>query len=119
MKKGILAMLLAFATMSAFAQRQGSGGTPEERAKMQTTSLTESLKLTEAQQKQVYTLNLERATKMKEMRDAQNQDREAMKTSMQAYETALEKVLTPEQLKQHQANIAERRKNGPRRDNNQ
>ena len=104
MKKGILAMLLAFATMSVFAQRQGSGGTPEERAKMQTTSLTESLKLTEAQQKQVYTLNLER---------------EAMKTSMQAYETALEKVLTPEQLKQHQANIAERRKNGPRRDNNQ
>jgi protein CpxP len=119
MKKGIIAILLAFVTMGAFAQRQGPGGTPEERAKMQTASLTESLKLTKEQQKQVYTINLERATKMQEMRNLQNQDREAMKTAMQAYETELEKILTPEQLKKHQTDLAERRKNGPKRNVNQ
>ena len=104
-------MLLAFASMTAFAQRQ-DGRTPEQRAENQTKTMTENLQLTEDQQKQVYALNLTRAKKMAEMREAQNQDRSEMRASMEAFNAELAKVLTAEQQEKYKTMLAERRGNG-------
>jgi periplasmic protein CpxP/Spy len=124
MKKGLIAIMLAFASITVFAQRPDANATPEERAKTQTASLTESLKLTEDQQKQVYSLNLDRAKKMQEMRASQNGDRTQMRESMEKFNTDLAKVLTPEQQEKYKKIMEERRGNrggggggggGPRR----
>ncbi|WP_254411229.1 DUF4890 domain-containing protein [Dyadobacter diqingensis] len=112
MRKGIIAMMLAFASISAYAQRDNAKLTPEARAENQTKSLTESLGLTEEQQKQVYTLNLTRAQKMEEMRNSQDVDRSKMRESMEAFNTELQKVLTPEQQEKYKTVMEERRKNG-------
>jgi len=112
MKKGIIAIMLAFASISAFAQRDNAKMTAEARAENQTKSLTESLKLTEEQQKQVYALNLSRAQKMDEMRNSQDADRSKMRESMEAFNTELQKVLAPEQQEKYKAAMEERRKNG-------
>jgi protein CpxP len=112
MKRGIIAMMMAFASITAFAQRDMAKMTPEARAENQTKSLTESLKLSDEQQKQVYTLNLTRAQKMEEMRGSRDADRSKMKESMEAYNTELSKVLTPEQQEKYKTAIEERRKNG-------
>ena len=112
MKKGIIAIMLAFASIPAFAQRDNAKMTAEARAENQTKSLTESLKLTEEQQKQVYALNLSRAQKMDEMRNSQDADRSKMRESMEAFNTELQKVLTPEQQEKYKAAMEERRKNG-------
>lgn len=114
MKRGIIAMMMAFASITAFAQRDMAKMTPEARAENQTKSLTESLKLTEEQQKQVYTLNLTRAQKMEELRSAQQSDRSEMKESMEKFNTELNKVLTPEQQEKYKTAMEERRKNGGR-----
>lgn len=119
MKKGLIAIMMAFASITAFAQRPDANATPEERAKTQTASLTESLKLSDDQQKQVYTLNLDRAKKMQEMRSSGNMDREKMRESMEAFNKDLAKVLTPEQQAQYKKILEERRGNrggggGPR-----
>jgi Spy/CpxP family protein refolding chaperone len=111
MKKGLIAMMMALVSFTAFAQRPDANATPEERAKSQTASLTESLKLTEDQQKQVYTLNLERAKKMQEMRNSQNQDRSQMRTSIENFNKELAKVLTPEQQEKYTKMMEERRNN--------
>ena len=112
MKKGLFAILLAFASFTAFAQRPDANATPEQRAEAQTKTLTESLKLTEDQQKQVYALNLERGKQMVEMRSAQTPDREKMRESMEAYNTALIKILTPEQQESYKKIMEERRGQG-------
>ena len=112
MKKVLIAILMAFASITAFAQRQDSNITVEQRAENQTKILTESLKLTAEQQKQVYALNLDRAKKMEEMRSSQNQDREAMRASMQTFNTELSKVLTPEQQEKYKTQQEERRNRG-------
>ncbi|TDE16191.1 hypothetical protein [Dyadobacter psychrotolerans] len=112
MKKGLFAILLAFASITAFAQRPDANATPEQRAEAQTKTLTESLKLTEDQQKQVYALNLERGKQMMEMRSAQTPDREKMRESMEAYNTALVKILTPEQQESYKKIMEERRGQG-------
>jgi periplasmic protein CpxP/Spy len=111
MRKGLIAIIMAFVSISAFAQRPDANATPEERAKTQTASLTESLKLTEDQQKQVYTLNLDRAKKMQEMRASQNQDRSQMRESMEVFNKELAKVLTPEQQEKYAKILEERRAN--------
>jgi len=111
MKKGLLAMMMAFASIASFAQRPDANATPEERAKTQTASLTESLKLSEEQQKQVYTLNLDRAKKMQEMRAAGDVDREKMRESMDVFNKNLAKVLTPEQQEKYAKILEERRGN--------
>ena len=105
-------MMFAFVSITAFAQRGSAQMTAEARAEDQTKSLTESLKLTEEQQKQVYTLNLSRAQKMDEMRKSQDADRAKMRESMQAFNTELQKVLTPEQQEKYKTEMKERRKNG-------
>jgi Spy/CpxP family protein refolding chaperone len=112
MRKGLMAMLLAFASITAFAQRQDGDRTPEQRAENQTKTMTENLQLTEDQQKQVYALNLDRAKKMEELRTSQNQDRSQMRASMEAFNAELAKVLTAEQQEKYKTMLAERRGNG-------
>ena len=71
--------MFAFASITAFAQRPDANATPEQRAEAQTKTMTENLKLSDDQQKQVYALNLDRSKKMQELRDSQNQDRSKMR----------------------------------------
>ncbi|MHA4742104.1 DUF4890 domain-containing protein [Dyadobacter sp. MSC1_007] len=111
MKRTLFAILLAFASLTAFAQRQGGNMTPEARAENQTKTLTENLKLSEEQQKQVYNLSLTRAQKMQEMRDAQNMDREKMRASMETFNTELGKILTVEQQEKYKTMLEDRRNN--------
>jgi len=112
MKRGIIAILMVFASMTAFAQRDMVKMTPEARAENQTRALTKNLNLTEEQQKQIYTLNLTRAQKMEEMRNSRDADRSKMKDSMEGYNKELSKVLTPEQQEKYKTTMEERRKNG-------
>lgn len=112
MKKVLIALVLTLAGLTSFAQRQDDNRTPEQRAEAQTKSLTESLKLSEDQQKQVYALNLDRVKKMAEMRNGQAPDREKMRASMEAYNTELAKVLTPEQQEIYKKEMEERRSRG-------
>ena len=111
MRKGLIAMMLAFASITAFAQRPDNNMTAEQRAENQTKMMTESLKLSADQQKQIYPLNLDRAKKMEEMRNAQTQDRSKMRESMEAFNTELSKVLTPEQQEKYKTMMEERRNN--------
>lgn len=112
MKKGLIAIFMAMVSMTAFAQRQDSNATPEQRAENQTKMMTESLKLTDDQQKQVYTLALARVNKMQELRAAGTQDRTQMRASMETFNTEINKILTPEQQEKYKADQAERRGNG-------
>lgn len=118
MKKLLIAAVLTFAGFTSFAQRPNDNRTPEQRAEAQTKSLTESLKLNEDQQKQIYTLNLERMKQMAEMRESGAPDREKMRASMEAYNTAVSKVLTPEQQEAYKKEMEQRRSSGERRRNN-
>src|SRR5690606_39683558 len=69
-----------------------------------TERLTKELQLSSEQQKKVYDLTLERATKAKErgavQRGDMNQDRmQEMRAERKAHQDKLEGILTPEQLK--------------------
>lgn len=110
MKKTLLAILLAFASFTTYAQR-GGNMTAEQRAENQTKTLTENLKLSEDQQKQVYNLSLARAQKMQEMREAQNIDREQMRASMETFNTEVAKILTVEQQEKYKTMLEDRRNN--------
>ncbi|TLV01246.1 DUF4890 domain-containing protein [Dyadobacter luticola] len=111
MRKTMFAFLLAFASMTAFAQRGDSGMTPEARAENQTKTLTENLKLSDDQKKQVYDLSLARAKKMQEMRDSQKMDREQMRASMETFNTEIAKILTVEQQEKYKTMLEDRRNN--------
>ena len=112
MKKGLIAILLAFASFSAFAQRPDNNMSVEKRAENQTKMMTDSLKLTADQQKQIYTLNLDRAKQMEEMRSSANADRSKMRESMATFNTEVTKVLTPEQQEKYKAMMEARRNRG-------
>jgi len=111
MKKGLIAIIMAFVSFAAFAQRPDANATPEQRAEAQTKTMTESLKLTEDQQKQIYALNLDRGKKMEELRNSAGQDRSKMRESMEAFNTEVSKILTPEQQEKYKAMMEERRNN--------
>jgi biopolymer transport protein ExbD len=110
MRRILLAVLMAFVSFTTFAQR-GGNMTAEQRAENQTKTLTENLKLSEDQQKQVYNLSLTRAQKMQELRNAQNMDREQMRASMETFNTELAKVLTVEQQEKYKTMMEDRRNN--------
>jgi hypothetical protein len=76
MKKLLVILALFIVGTVSFAQRGGGGNnaTPEMRAEQQTKMMTEQLGLSDVQQKQIYTLNLDRAQKIQELREAQNRD---------------------------------------------
>ena len=114
-----LALLLLAAP--AFAQRGGGGGfggNPEERLKRQMETLKERLKLTPKQEAKVKPILEESAKKLSEARRKHMpdgpppSDREAMRADMRRIDEeaseALGKVLTAEQIKEHEKMRAER-----------
>ncbi|MCF2488549.1 DUF4890 domain-containing protein [Dyadobacter sp. CY347] len=117
MRKTMLAMIMALFSIAAFAQRQDSDVTPEKRAENQTKQMTEKLNLSEDQQKQIYNLTLARTQKMKELRDAQTNDREQMRASMETYNNEVAKLLTVEQQEKYKTMLEDRR-GGDRRGGN-
>ncbi|MCE7059117.1 Spy/CpxP family protein refolding chaperone [Dyadobacter sp. CY343] len=113
MRKILFVFLLTFATVTAFAQRQGGGGnmTAEQRAENQTKTLTENLNLSEDQKKQVYNLSLARAQKMQELREKSNGDRSEMRASMETFNNEIAKILTVEQQEKYKTMLEDRRGN--------
>ena len=109
MRKLVFVFLLTFATVSAFAQRQGGNITPEQRAENQTRNLAENLNLSEDQKKQVYNLSLARAQKMQELREKSNGDRSEMRASMETFNNEIAKVLTVEQQEKYKTMQEDRR----------
>jgi len=103
MKKLLIAIcMVAGMTTTAMAQRgQGMRATPEQRAQRQTERLTEALKLTPDQQKQVYDANLKAAQQMKPMQDATDADRSAFREAQQQKEASFKTILTPDQFQQY------------------
>lgn len=100
MKKRIFAALMAFCLMagtSAFAQNTKKAPMPKERptveqmAQRQTERMTQKLKLTEAQAKQVYDLNLQQIKQMQSMR-------EQMRAARNAEAEKMKSILTTEQF---------------------
>ncbi|HEV7348598.1 DUF4890 domain-containing protein [Telluribacter sp.] len=110
MKKVLLAMMLLVVSMTAFAQRGGGDRTPEQRAENQTKLMTEKLGLSEKQQKQVYTLNLNRGQKMQALRESQN--REGMRAEQENFRKELSAILTPDQQEKYKAMQQEMRQRG-------
>lgn len=118
MKKLILASLIMLATIGVSMAQRGEGGrpggTPEERAKLQTKQLTEALTLTEDQQKQVLALNLERGKKMEAARGEGGGGREAFMAIAEDYEKKLNGLLTDAQKEKYKTVQAEmRQRRGP------
>ncbi len=111
MKKVVMLMMLAFASLTVSAQRNNDA-TPAERADRQTKQLTKSLSLNEDQEKQIYTLNLERMTEMEAMRKEKSMDRTKMKESEDKFQASMGKILTAEQLEKYKATMEERRGGG-------
>jgi periplasmic protein CpxP/Spy len=108
MRKTLLGFMLAFASITAFAQRPNANMTAEERAESQTKNLTEQLQLSEDQKKQVYDLSLSRAKKVEELRASQA-ERSEMRTAMETFNTELAKVLTVEQQEKYKTMMEDRR----------
>ena len=118
MKKLLVILGFVLLGSGAYAQQRGGGdpnATPETRAEMQTKRMTESLGLSDEQQKKVYTLQLARFQKMQELREAQN--REGIQVGQEQYRSALAALLTPEQAKKNEELEAEMRANQGRRNN--
>ncbi|MCE7066760.1 hypothetical protein [Dyadobacter sp. CY326] len=112
MKKTLMAMLLAFFSITAFAQRQDSDMTPEKRAENQVKTMNEKLNLSEDQQKQIYNLSLARAQKVKELREAQTVDRDQIRASMETFNNEVAKILTVEQQEKYKTMLEDRRGGG-------
>lgn len=87
--------------------------TPEERARLFTASLDKRLNLSEAQEKEIYNIQLENAKKVDAMRK-QHQTGEKQKLSAHKAHTAgldkIQNILTDEQRVTYQKLIEERRK---------
>ncbi|AWW30907.1 DUF4890 domain-containing protein [Echinicola strongylocentroti] len=105
MKK--LLFVIALMTFTVFAadaqQRKGRKEmSPDKMAERITDKMTEELDLDEAQQKEVYELNLksseERMEAREKAKEEQEANREQMKADQEAQEKALQEILTPEQL---------------------
>ena len=102
MKKQIFAAVTALclmATTTLFAQEttpKAASATPptvEQMAQHQTDRMTERLKLTEAQAKKVYQVNLDRMQQMQRLREQMQQTRQATAEEMKS-------ILTTEQFMQ-------------------
>lgn len=116
MKKKIFAAVTALCLMagtSVFAQQQNKSDAPKERptaeqmAQRKTDRMTEQLKLTEAQAKQVYAINL---AQIKEM----IAQREKMEAARKAEAEKMKSILTTEQFMQwSQMRMPGQRGHGP------
>ena len=104
--KNVMMMGLMLLGTAAFAQRGGGNATPEKRAEHQTKMMAEKLDLSADQQKQVYALQLTRTQKMQEMREAQDQSRDArqrMKSANDDFKQSMETILTADQKTKYEA----------------
>jgi len=104
--KNVMMMALLLLGTAAFAQRGGGNATPEKRAEHQTKMMAEKLDLSADQQKQVYALQLTRTQKMEEMREAQDQSRDApqrMKSTNDDFKQGMETILTADQKTKYEA----------------
>lgn len=113
-------LVLLLTTLPIFGQPGGRDmPSPEERAKSQTAQMTEELKLTSEQEKEVGEINLAYAIKLVEARQGASGDRSAMRANMEAMmkekSEALKEVLTEEQFKSFEEMSSQ---NGPRRQGN-
>ena len=108
---GLLFSVITFANAQDGQGRRG--GTPEERAKRQTETLAEKLKLSDDQKAKVSAIYLEQGAKMRKMRDSLGDDRTAWRGVMvKANEQADAKitaVLNDEQKKAFAVWVAERK----------
>jgi len=79
--KSIISVGIVFLSLSGMAQKhegQGMSKDPAERAKMQTEKMTEQLKLSDTQQKQIAEINYRNAKEMQVIHDG-SEDRDAAK----------------------------------------
>ncbi len=112
MKQLVFVLGILLLGTGAFAQRGGGAGnnaTPEVRAEQQTKRMTDSLGLSDDQQKKIYTLQVARFQKVQEMREAQNRD--GIQVVQEQYRKALATILTPEQAKKNEEMEAAMRAN--------
>ena len=111
----LLLCLICFQIAQAQGPRRGNFAdrTPEEIAERQTTAMTKQLELTEEQAAQIKDLNLNFAKKRKEVMEANEEEREAIRESMKTVQDehaeALKTVLTEEQLQKWEELRKERR----------
>lgn len=99
MKNVIMMIGLLLVGTATYAQR-GGDATPEMRAQRQTKNLSKQLTLDADQEKKVYALQLTRAQKMQEMREAQDQSgdaRQRMKSANDDFQQSLNEILTADQ----------------------
>jgi len=129
--KKIVNLSIAFTLIlgtTAWAQPDGRrgaerrGGDPAERAERLTASMTKLLNLDENQQNEIGDLNLEYAMKMKDSRDKNQGDWEAMRGAMiqlnQEKEEKLATVLSEEQMQLFQEKKEEFMRKGRERRGN-
>jgi Spy/CpxP family protein refolding chaperone len=108
---GLLFSVITFANAQDGQGRRG--GTPEERAKRQTETLAEKLKLSDDQKAKVSAIYLEQGAKMRKLRDSLGDDRTAwrgvmLKANEQA-EAKITAVLNDDQKKAFAIWVAERK----------
>jgi Spy/CpxP family protein refolding chaperone len=108
---GLLFSVITFANAQDGQGRRG--GTPEERAKRQTETLAEKLKLSDDQKAKVSAIYLEQGAKMRKLRDSLGDDRTAwrgvmLKANEQA-EAKITAVLNDDQKKAFATWVAERK----------
>lgn len=115
----VMICLVAGVATAGLAQEGRMRATPEQRAQKQTARLTDALKLTPDQQKQVYDANLKAAQQMKPMQDATEADRKAFREAQQQKEASFKTILTADQYTEYlklkdemRAKMRERREGG-------
>lgn len=111
MKNLVMMIGLLLIGTATYAQRTADT-TPEMRAQRQTKRLSEQLTLDADQEKKIYALELTRAQKMSEMREAQDQSQDArqrMKSANEDYQKNLTELLTADQKTKYSAMQAEMR----------
>ena len=122
MKKLIGFILLCCVMSFSYAQNQSqrTPKTPEQRAISISNYLTKVLVLSDDQKTKVYNLALDGATKMKDAREKNAEDRQAMRNAMKPirdeFDTQMKNVLTPDQYASWQKLKEERkqeRQNNP------
>ncbi|WP_285055028.1 hypothetical protein [Pedobacter ginsengisoli] len=108
---GLLFSVITFANAQDGQGRRG--GTPEERAKRQTETLAEKLKLSDDQKAKVSAIYLEQGAKMRKMRDSLGDDRTAWRGAMvkgnEQAEAKINAVLNDDQKKAFATWVAERK----------
>ena len=118
-------MLVASFTLATAQQGQGQrgqfGGTPEERAKATVDRLTPVLTLTADQKTKIQAIELDLQKQMDTKRQSVQGDREAMMALMQEFNKLREEkykpVLSADQLKKYQEDVAQQQQRRQQRNN--